>query len=79
MSSPLPRSLQGDASLRLPRIYSTFTSFFDSNSNYGLTQTGPRGLFLKAAIQPRRDCFILLNGSVALKSVMDSPKGETPL
>ena len=46
----------------------------DSNSNYGLNLAGPWGLFLKAAIPPRRDCLILLNGSVALKFVIGQPQ-----
>ena len=46
-----------------------------SNSNYGFHLAGPRGLLLKAT----KTCFILLNGSVALKFVVDSPKGQSPL
>jgi len=51
MSSPLPRSLQGDASPRPPGIHSTFTWFFNSYSNYGLNLAGPWGLFLKVIIR----------------------------
>jgi hypothetical protein len=41
-----------------------------SNSNCGFHLAGPRGLFLKAA----KTCFILLNGSVALKFVIGQPQ-----
>ena len=41
-----------------------------SNSNYGFHLAGPRGLFLKAA----KTCFILLNGSIALKFVIGQPQ-----
>ncbi len=41
-----------------------------SNSNYGFQLAGPRGLFSKAA----KNCFILLNGSVALKFVIRQPQ-----
>ncbi len=43
---------------------------FSCNSNYGFHLAGPRGLFLKAA----KNCFILLNGSVALKLVIGQPQ-----
>ena len=45
-------------------------SRFLSNSNYGFHLAGPWGLFLKAA----KNCFILLNGSVALKFVIGQPQ-----
>jgi hypothetical protein len=41
-----------------------------SNFNYGFHLAGPWGLFLKAA----KNCFILLNGSVALKFVIRQPQ-----
>ena len=41
-----------------------------SNSNYDFHLAGPWGLFLKAA----KTCFILLNGSVALKFVIGQPQ-----
>jgi hypothetical protein len=41
-----------------------------SNSNYGFHLAGPQGLFLKAA----KTCFILLNGSVALKFFIGQPQ-----
>ena len=50
------------------------SAIITSNSIYGFHLAGPRGLFLKAAIPPRRDCFILLNGSVALKFVIGQPQ-----
>ncbi|MCG2779010.1 MAG: hypothetical protein L6406_25325, partial [Desulfobacterales bacterium] len=43
---------------------------FRSGTNYGFPLAGPRGLFLKAA----NACFILLNGSVALKCVIGQPQ-----
>jgi len=44
--------------------------FFQQQSNYGFHLAGPWGLFLKAA----KNCFILLNGSVALKFVIGQPQ-----
>jgi hypothetical protein len=41
-----------------------------SNSNCGFHLAGPRGLFLKVS----KTCFILLNGSVALKFVIGQPQ-----
>jgi hypothetical protein len=45
------------------------------NSNYGFHLAGPRGLFLKAA----KNCFILLNGSVAAKFVIGQPQRRAPV
>jgi len=41
-----------------------------SDSHFGSHLAGPWGLFLKAA----KSCFILLNGSVALKFVIGQPQ-----
>ena len=49
-------------------MYFIFTIY--GNSNYGFHLARPRGLFLKAA----KNCFILLNGSVALKFVIGQPQ-----
>jgi hypothetical protein len=48
-------------------------SFLDSL--LGLINAGPWGLFLKAA----KNCFILLNGSVALKFVIGQPQSKASL
>jgi hypothetical protein len=50
--------------------YGVVFNVFVSNSNYGFHLAGSRGLFLKAA----KTCFILLNGSVALKFVIGQPQ-----
>jgi hypothetical protein len=53
-----------------PAKSGTESGIQSNNSNDGFHPAGPWGLFLRAA----NDCFILLNGSIALKFVIAQPQ-----